>query len=362
MRVIQLLPELNEGGVERGVVELNREFIKAGIENIVISNGGKLVDTIISDGGTHIKFDVCSKNPFTALIRSYKLEKIFKELKPDILHIRSRVPAWLTLFANQRLNIKTVSTIHGFNSVNLYSKVMVKFDKLIAVSNPIKKYIQKNYNIEDSKIVVIHRGVDLNNFSQEKLNFDFIHKFREKYDLNGYFIISIVGRITQLKSIETLIEAVSLLKENLKFKLLIVGGVREDKQNYFESLQNLVIQKELNESVIFVGNLKEVAEIYSLSDVVVSTSKKPESFGRTLAEALALNTPVVATNHGGAVDIVKNGSNGFLFEPQNYLELSSAILKVKDLKRDFRAEIEQKFSLEQMVRENIELYKDLLNC
>ena len=135
MRIVQVIPELNEGGVERGVVELNREFVKKGIESFVISAGGKLENQINLDGGNHIKFDVCSKNIFTAFRRVKGLKKILKELKPDIIHVRSRVPAWLVYFANKKLNIKVVSTVHGFNSVGFYSSIMQKSDAVICVSN-----------------------------------------------------------------------------------------------------------------------------------------------------------------------------------------------------------------------------------
>ena len=143
MIVVQLLPELNEGGVERGVVELNREYVKLGITSFVISNGGKLENQINIDGGTHIKFDVCSKNIFTVISRINGLKKILKDIKPDIIHVRSRVPAWLIFFANKSLGIKVVSTVHGFNSVGFYSSIMQKADAVICVSNSIKEYIQK---------------------------------------------------------------------------------------------------------------------------------------------------------------------------------------------------------------------------
>ena len=141
MKIVQVIPELNEGGVERGVVELNREYVKLGIESYIISNGGKLVNQIVQDGGNHIIFDVCSKNIFTSFSRIRGLKKILKDLKPDIIHVRSRVPAWLVYFANKSLKIKVVSTVHGFNSVGFYSSIMQKSDAVICVSNSIKKYI-----------------------------------------------------------------------------------------------------------------------------------------------------------------------------------------------------------------------------
>jgi len=149
MRIIQLLPELNEGGVERGTMELSRELVKLGHESIVISAGGKLQEQIEQDGGKHITFDLCSKNPFTAPSRIIKLRKLLKELQADILHVRSRVPAWLTYLANKKSGIPFVTTVHGFNSVNAYSKIMSMGDKVICVSGAIKSYIQEHYQVEE---------------------------------------------------------------------------------------------------------------------------------------------------------------------------------------------------------------------
>ncbi|MDY3201669.1 MAG: glycosyltransferase family 4 protein, partial [Arcobacter sp.] len=305
MKIVQVLPELNEGGVERGVVELNREFVKKGIESFVISLGGKLENQINLDGGTFIKFDVCSKNIFTTISRINSLKKILKELKPDIIHVRSRVPAWLVYFANKRLNIKVVSTVHGFNSVGFYSSIMQKADAVICVSNSIKEYIQKNYHTPQSKITVIPRGIDLELFNPSNLDEDFINEFKEEYDLKDKFIISSVGRVTQLKDYETFIKAINLVRKEIpQLKALIVGGTRSDKEDYLNSLKILIKELNLQDNIIFTGSQSKIAEIYALSDIVVSSSKKPESFGRAVAEAIALNTPVVATNHGGVKDII----------------------------------------------------------
>ena len=135
--IVQLLPELNEGGVERGTVELSRELVKRGYSSIVISNGGKLVKELEKDGTKHIKCDVCSKNILTAPLRINRLKKILKEINPNILHYRSRVPGWMVHFADKELGIPTVSTVHGYNSVSFYSKIMTKGDRVICVSNSI---------------------------------------------------------------------------------------------------------------------------------------------------------------------------------------------------------------------------------
>jgi glycosyltransferase involved in cell wall biosynthesis len=362
MKIVQLLPELNEGGVERGVVELNREYVKNGIESFVISNGGKLEETIQKDGGTHLKFDVCSKNIFSVFSRASKLKKILKQLNPDILHVRSRVPAWLVYLANKSLNIKVVSTVHGFNSVGFYSSIMTKANHVICVSNSIKEYIQKNYNTPNDIITVIPRGVDLEVFNPLNIDEDFIKTFKDEFNLDDKFIVSSVGRVTQLKDYETFIKAIALIKQtNKKVAGLIVGGVRIDKQEYLNSLKLLIKQLNLEENIVFTGSQSNISSIYALSDVIVSSSKKPESFGRAVAEAIALNTPVIATNHGGVKDIIVENKNGYFFEIGDEKELSQKVLKAKDLKFDGYNYIKENFSLENMLNMTLNVYKKVLS-
>lgn len=358
MRIVQLLPELNEGGVERGTMELSRELVKLGHESIVISAGGKLARQIQKDGGTHITFDVCSKNPFTAPVRMVQLRKILRELNPDVLHARSRVPAWLTYLANKKLYIPFVTTVHGFNSVSFYSAIMTKGDHVICVSGSIKAYIQKHYHTLEEKITVIPRGIDLEKFNPKNIDAEFIGVFSEEYSLNDKFVVTSVGRITQLKDLETFISAIAVLKKNhANIVGLIVGGVREDKQDYFHSLKIRVKELGLDDNIIFTGSQSMVAEIYALSDVVVSSSKKPESFGRSVAEALALGTPVVATNHGGVLDIIVEGKNGFFYPVGSIQELANKIQDTKILQFNGYTYIADNFSLKQMVEKTLNVYK-----
>jgi len=359
VKIVQLLPELNEGGVERGTVELNRELVKRNIESVVISAGGKLVEQIEIDGGQHITFDVCSKNPATALFRVYQLRKLLTRLQPDILHARSRVPAWLTYLANKKMRVSFVTTVHGFNSVNFYSQIMTFSDRVICVSHVIKEYIQKHYQIADEKIVVIPRGVDLELFNPENLDQQFIRTFKEEYQLDGRFVVTAVGRITQLKDHETFIRGVVAASEQIpNICGLIVGGVRKDKQGYFNLLQALVEELGAKELIRFVGSQNRIAEVYSLSNLVAICSKKPESFGRSAAEAVAMNVPVVATNHGGVLDIVNEGESGSFFPIGDYAALARQILVLqKQQFSDLRTHIDREFSLRQMVEKTIAVYQ-----
>lgn len=360
MKIVQIIPELNEGGVERGVVELNREFVKRGIESFVISAGGKLENQINLAGGNHVKFDVCSKNIFTVFRRVKGLKKILKELKPDIIHVRSRVPAWLVYFANKSLKIKVVSTVHGFNSVGFYSSIMQKADAVICVSNSIKEYIQKHYQTNENKITVIPRGIDLDLFNPKNIDETFIENFKKEFTLKDKFIVSSVGRVTQLKDYETFIKAIMLVKKEIPNIVgLIVGGVRSDKEDYLNSLKNLIKELNLEENIIFAGSQSKIEQIYTLSDVVISSSKKPESFGRAVAEAICMNKPVIATNHGGVKDIIIENINGFFFEVGDEKELALNIIKAKDLSFDGYSYISKNFSLENMVSKTLEVYRNL---
>jgi glycosyltransferase involved in cell wall biosynthesis len=359
---VQLLPELNEGGVERGVVELSRELVSRGVESIVISGGGKQAGQIAMDGGRHLCLDVVSKNVLSAPVRVRRLRRLLQELKPDILHARSRVPAWLTHMANRNLKLPFVTTVHGFNSVNGYSRVMTFGDRVICVSSAIKEYIQHNYQVPEDKCVVIPRGVDLELFNPEHLDRSFIDGFKLKYALAGRKVVTAVGRITQLKDYETFIRGmVAAREQNPALCGLIVGGVRQDKQKYHQALLRLVQDLDAGGYIYFTGSQSCMAEIYSLSDVVVSCSRKPESFGRTAAEALAMNIPVIATGHGGVVDIVKDSASGHLIPVADSHALADSIVDLLD--RSFsglRARVESEFSIDRMVSMTLNVYQDLL--
>jgi len=361
VRIVQLLPELNEGGVERGTVELNRELVRRGEESVVISAGGRLAKQIEDDGGRHVILDVASKNPLTVPARILSLRKVLRELQPDILHARSRVPAWLAYLAN-RGQKPFVTTVHGFNSVNLYSRIMTYGDRVVCVSGAIREYVIKNYSVNDDKLVVIPRGIDLDLFDPENVDTYFIDEIKRTYQLEGKFVVTSVGRITQLKDYETFIAALTQVKQNIPHLVgLIVGGVHPDRQAYFERLKEQIRAAGAEDYIHFTGSQTHVAEIYALSNVVVSSSKKPESFGRSAAEALAMNVPVVATGHGGVLDIVKEGQTGMLFSPGDANALEDGITRIHSLPLlPLRAFVAERFSLREMVDGYMNVYRSLI--
>ena len=362
MHVVQLLPELQEGGVERGVVEMNRELVRRGVTSTVISRGGRLVAQIETDGGRHVALDVCSKNLFTAPWRARLLRLSLSELRPDLVHVRSRAPAWLLRIANRRLRLPVVSTVHGFNRVSAYSRIMTCADRVICVSHAIKAHVQQNYGTPEAVLRVIHRGVTPADFDPARLDAAFIERFRREQRLAGRFVATSVGRITPLKDYETFIRGIAAARKELPNVVgVIVGGTHADRRGFEARLRGLVRELDAGEAIRFAGSQQAMAEIYALSDVVVSCSAKPESFGRALVEALAMETPVIATAHGGALEIVREGENGLLFAPGDVAALAARLAAIS--RRTFtglRPDVLARFSLDAMVDRTLAVYCDVL--
>ena len=360
MHIIQILPELNQGGVERGTVELSRELVKRGHQSTVISAGGTLAPQIEKDGGQHITLDVCSKNPLTFFPRVLKLKTELLKLNPDILHARSRVPAWLCWFANKNLQTPFVTTVHGFNSISRYSEIMVRGERIIYGSTSIKDYILKNYNVDKSILRYVPRGIDINYFDPAKADKTFIQNFTQEHHLAGKQIITIVGRITEWKGHDCFIRALAeVQKEHPNVVGVVAGGVWHGKEDYLNELKQLA--KEVGAEIRFTGSQSQIREIYALSNLVVSAaSTKPETFGRTAAEALAMDTPVIASAHGGSLDILLDGENGFFFPPNDHKALAEKLFQSLEFGFfNMRKYIEENFSLTHMTETELAVYQEI---
>ncbi len=357
MHIVQLLPELNQGGVEQIVLALNRGLTRRGHSSTVISAGGDLAAQVEADGGNHITLDLCSKNPPTFPYRVRQLRHTLYELRPDILHAHSRVPAWLTWFANRKLAIPFITTVHGFNSVGKYSAIMTRGDRVICVSHPVKRYVQQHYETPDEKISVIHCGIDPKAFNPDAVDAAEVERIKDAFDLHGKWVATSIGRITELKDYETFIEACAkAVKSRPELKGLIVGGVRQDKEDYFHRLTELIRELGMEKHIHIATDLTNMPAVYTVSDVVVSCSKKPESFGLTLVEALAMNTPVIASRHGGPLDIIQEGENGFFFPPGNVEELARLLASDISLDRDPRNDVIDRFSITHMIDSTLDVY------
>ncbi|MCG8671664.1 MAG: glycosyltransferase, partial [Pseudomonadales bacterium] len=285
LKIIQILPALNAGGVERGTVEFARELVKKGHTSIVISNGGQLAKQLEAEGSQHIELPVHRKS-LRSLLWVGKLRKTIEELAPDIVHVRSRIPAWMTYLAlrkspkAQRPGV--VSTFHGLYSINAYSAIMGKADRVIAISDCVQDYITNNYAVDPAIITRIFRGLDPSAFNANACTQEWLNSFYEQYPhLNGKSVILMPGRLTRWKGQEAFIQMMShLIKQSPDCHGVIVGEAESNKQHYLDELKDLQKQLNLQEHLTFTGHRSDIHALYGLAKVTCHMSNKPEPFGR----------------------------------------------------------------------------------
>ena len=357
MKVLQILPQLNIGGVERGTLDLSKALIQNGHDAFVISGGGILVNELEKSGATHYEMPVHIKSLKTLFLAKKLSEKILS-INPDIVHVRSRMPAWVNYRAFKKLQNKPVlvSTFHGLYSFPIYSKVMSFVDHTIAISNTVESYIIQNYDLEKKDITIIPRGCDPNTFNNVSIDpkekDDLLNEFPQ---IKGKKVLTIPGRITKWKGIAEFIQLMSLLDNS--YHGLVVGPTAKSKKRYFNKLLEKVSSLNLDNRITFTGYRRDISNIYKISDIVYNLSQTPEPFGRTMIEAIACGTKVVGWNHGGASEILKK-----LF-PQGLVDLDE-MEKLRDttvtIANTSSTPSENTFTAKRMTDSTIDLYNKLL--
>jgi glycosyltransferase involved in cell wall biosynthesis len=311
MKVVQILPELNAGGVERGTLEIADYLTQQGHEAIVISNGGRMVPALEKIGARHITMPVHRKS-LLSLWQVRPLRRLLENERPDIIHIRSRVSGWIAYLAWRGMNPQTrprlVSTVHGFYSVNRYSAIMTKGERVIAVSNSIGDYICQSYPSTNPEIIrVIHRGVAPKYFPRGyQPNAEWLNQWQTEHpQLAGKKILLLPGRITRLKGHEDFFRLIAALnRKNIPAHGLVVGDNHPKKRAYLEELKAQVAQMGLHTQITFLSHRSDLRDIMAVSHLVCALSRQPESFGRTALEALALGKPVVGYDCGGVGELL----------------------------------------------------------
>ena len=309
MKVIQILPELESGGVERGTLEVGQYLIEQGHKSIVISNGGRLVEQLEAEGSRHITLPVHKKR-LSSLKQVKVLRALFEQERPDVIHLRSRLPAWLAWLAWRKMDPKTrprlVTTVHGMYSVNFYSKIMTRGEAVICVSNSVKDYVLKNYpDVPEEKLTVIHRGVDPAMFPYNFVpDSSWLNEWQQQHpQLEGKYVITLPGRITRWKGQLDFIKVIATLKaKGFPAHGLLVGEPHPKKLEFLAEVKNAIEAAGLEKDITLVGHRSDLREVMAISDVVVSCSTDPEAFGRVTLEALAIGKPVAAYAHGGVAE------------------------------------------------------------
>ncbi|MDH3411320.1 MAG: glycosyltransferase family 4 protein [Gammaproteobacteria bacterium] len=358
----QILPALKEGGVERGTLEVAGALARRGHHALVISGGGRMVDALLRLGADHVQLPVGAKSPLTLRFVP-KLRRLLKERQVDVLHARSRLPAWIAYLAWRGMPKATrprfVTTVHGLYSVNAYSAVMTRGERVIAVSESVRRYLCGNYpKLDPGKIEVIYRGVDDARFYPDyKPTADWAARFEADFpQLKDRFIVTLAGRLSRLKGHEDFLELIGMLSgRGVPVHGLVVGDDKRRRRQFADSLKSTVEKRRL--PISFIGNRDDLREIFTVSGVVVSLSNKPESFGRTILEALALGTPAVGYRHGGVGEILDAMYPQGAATPGNVAAAVDAIERIQS--ENLRVEQGNPFPLRRMLDATLQLYEDL---
>ena len=359
LKVVQLLPELNIGGVERGTKDFSEALVQRGHKSIVISNGGLFEQDIINAGGIHLKLPIHKKNPISFL-QATELVRIYKEYEPDIVHVRSRMPAWINYYAFKKLDKKPilVSTFHGLYSTPIYSKVMAKVDHTIAISKTVRDYIKNTYSVEDKNITIIPRGCDPLLFNKIKPNINWLNEWYEEFpQTKNKIILTLPTRISQWKGVDSFIDLIASIN-NDAFHALVVGPTSKKKEKYLNDLQAKIKDKGLDSLITFTGSRNDISNIYKISDIVYNLSIKPEPFGRTTIEAIASGSKVMGWNHGGTKEILEELYPDGLVELNDIAQLKQQTLIIS--KENYAKPKENTFLSSKLIDSTIQLYQDLL--
>ena len=380
IKVLQVIPKLGYGGAETGCYDLAHFLAEQECKSFLITSGGELLKFVRSDKVTVIRLPVHSKNPIIMFINFIIIFFIILIYNIDIVHARSRAPAWSCLWACFFARKIFVTTFHGTynfsNKIKLfYNSVMVRSKLVIAGSNFIFNHISENYqkylNPSKKKLLVIFRGINLEYFNSKNISEKKIDALVQNWNIKkNDFIILLPGRLTRWKGQEMFITALSLLIENYgknNFHAVILGS-DQGRDVYSKKLLLLTERYRLNKKITFIKNCQEMPVAYKLADIAISSSVEPEAFGRVSVEAQAMNVPIVASNLGGSKETILHGKSGLLFNPEDAEELASIINKLMEMDKKSlsligehgRKNVENKFNVDQMCQTTFTEYKKLI--
>ncbi|MGY9051624.1 MAG: glycosyltransferase [Alphaproteobacteria bacterium] len=380
--IMQVAPAIDIGGAEQTCVEISSALSQCGLKSYLASSKGRLLGEYYATGGVHINLPLKNKNPFSLIKNTFSLIHFIKKYNINIIHARSRAPAWSAYLASKITRCQFITTYHGIYGENnrlkrFYNSVMARGDIVIANSGFTKKIIMERYNTPEYKISVIHRGVDTEKFNRKNIDVNHIKNLMSNWKIDkDTSIILLPGRVTEWKGHKIALEAVSRIKKNNtgKFKLIFTGDDKKHK-SYVEELKSLIRDLKLEEEVLFTGHTNNIENMLYIADVVLSVSVKPEAFGRIIAEAQSMGKPVIATDIGPVREILSIPSQekliqrtGWVFKKNDIDELVSCInmaLKLDNHDKTTIANIARdnmvlNFTTKIMTEKTIRIYSSLL--
>ena len=379
IKVLQVIPRLGFGGAETGCYDLAHFLAEQNCKSFIITSGGELLKFIRKDKVKIFRLPVHSKNPILMFFNFIIISIIILIYNIDIVHARSRAPAWSCLLSCFFTRRKFVTTFHGTYNYSsklkfFYNSVMVRSKLIIAGSNFIFNHINENYGQyinKRKKLMVIFRGVNLEYFDSNSVSENQVKKIIEDWKLNTEkFTILLPGRLTEWKGQEMFIESLNyLIEEHNKqnFHAIILGS-DQGRKVYLKKLLNLSQRFRLNDKLSFIDQLKDMPSAYMIADVVISASIKPESFGRVAVEAQAMRKPIIASDIGGSKETILKDKSGILFSSGNSKELALVLSKMMELDKEKlnnmgvegRNNVTKKYNVDQMCQTTFTEYKKLL--
>ncbi|MBQ1568588.1 MAG: glycosyltransferase family 4 protein [Kiritimatiellae bacterium] len=373
MKILQVLPALEQGGVERGTIEIATALSVAGVPSAVASAGGRLVRELESLGVEHFTLPLASKNPFVVRRNAIRLAKIAKEGGFTLMHVRSRAPAWSVRTASRLSDVPFISTWHGLYGTRPrwlkipYNRVMLSGLKTIAVSDCVRDHIISVYGADPEKIVRIHRGADVGTFRPDAVSAESAAEMKSSLGFAPETpVITLPARLTFWKGQKDLLAALGMMNHSDVGVLLV--GSDQGRTAYSDELKAMAARLPEGKKVVFLDHSDEMPRIYAMSEVVVSASSaQPEAFGRVIPEAQAMGRLVVGTAHGGACETISDGETGFLVPPADPAKLAETLDKVLDLPENEKSRIASaavesvrtSFSVERMCAKTLELYRSV---
>jgi glycosyltransferase involved in cell wall biosynthesis len=372
--VLQVVPSLVTGGAERGTIEIAAAIVADGGTAIVASEGGTMENDLRRAGALHLKLPAASKNPIVMYRNIARLEQIIAAYKVDIVHVRSRAPAWSARTAAQRAGCHFITTFHApYNFSNAlkkrYNQIMTEGERVIAISEFIADHVRENYNVERTRLRVIRRGIDIARFDPDRVSAERMIQLSTRWRLpDGVPLILMPGRLTRWKGQTVLLEALSQLKD-IDYRCVMVGS-DQGRTAYRRELEALIARYGLGSRASIMDECNDMPAAYMLSDVVVSPSTDPEGFGRTVGEAQAMGRPVVASDHGGAREQIIAERTGFLFPSGDAAALAAGLRKALSLAPDVRARLHDEaiarvrgeFSKDLMCARTLAIYREVLRA
>ena len=380
IKVLQVIPKLGYGGAETGCYDLAHYLSEKDCISFIVTSGGQLLRFVKKEKVKVFRLPVQSKNPFLIFLNSIILSILILVKNSDIVHARSRAPAWSCYFACLITGRNFVTTFHGTynfknNMKKFYNSIMLRSKLIIAGSNFIFNHINKNYNKylnKKKKLRVIFRGINPDYYNKKNISILKLERLKKEWEIfPNRFTILMPGRLTNWKGQEKFIEALNVLIEdhnNENFQAIILGS-DQGRKVYKKKLVDLIQRYRLGKKVKFINHCKEMPLAYSLADVVVSASIEPEAFGRVSVEAQAMEKPIIASNIGGSNETILKGKSGFLYKYDDPRELAKTLNTVIGLGEDRlnsignegRKNVITKFDVEAMCDSTLREYKKLLN-